>query len=83
MAEYSKPLASRMPGKALLNKLDLDDRDEFYVSLIEALWDAHESDTLPQPIVDLLRDWVAYARFDKSSEAQERVAEARRQTASA
>lgn len=76
MAEYSMQLPSRKPAKALLAKLDEEDRDEFQSELLDALWDAHEASALPTPIVELMRGWIAHAHFDDSPLAQERLAKA-------
>ena len=82
MAKHSMRLPSRKPAKALLAKLDHKDHGEFQSDLLDALWDAHEADELPQPIVELLCDWVAHAHFEDSPVVQQRVAEVRGKTAS-
>ena len=80
MAELRLP--NRKPAKDLLAKLGQDDRDRFQADLLDVLWDAHEARTLPSEIVVLLRDWTAHAHFEDDPIAQQRIAEARRSSAS-
>lgn len=83
MAEYSLQLPSRKPAKALLAKLNQQDRDHLQSDLLDVLWDANEKSPLPQPVIDVLCDWIAHAHFEDSPLAQQRIAEARRRTANA
>jgi hypothetical protein len=80
MAELHLP--NRKPAMDLLGRLGQADRDRFQMALLDALWDAHEADTLPSEIVVLLRDWTAHAHFEDSPIAQQRIAEVRRSAAS-
>ena len=83
MAEYLSRLPNRKPAKALLAKLEGKDREEFQSDLLEALWDAHDADALPQSIVGVLSEWVAHAHFEDSPVVAQRLEEVRGRVASA
>lgn len=83
MTEFSLHLPARKSAKALLAKLDQESRDELSAELLDALWDAHEAGALPSQIAELLRDWIAHARFEDSPVVQERLADARRRSSTA
>lgn len=75
--EFVMRLPALGPSKELLAKLDHDERGKFQSDLLEALWDAHEASALPQPIVELLRDWIARSHFGSDPVTQQRLAEVR------
>lgn len=77
MADFSMSLPARKAAMSLLARLDPATRDEFTTELLEALWDAHEEDRLPENVLMLLREWTARAHFLDSPVARQRVHDAR------